>query len=72
VSVDSLIELADRNTATLLELLGLEPSPQAGTTGRPLSCAWCGGPIAIAHTGRPRLFCSDACRRRAWRAAQAP
>jgi len=55
MSADPLIQLADRNVANLLGLLGLEPAPASGrTANRPTSCAWCGAPIAVADTGRPR------------------
>lgn len=32
-----------------------------------LACAYCGGPLKREHTGRPRKFCSEACRRRYWK-----
>jgi hypothetical protein len=73
VTSNPLIELADRNVAKLLAALGLEPAPEAGKrTARPTFCAWCGGPITIARTGRPAVFCQDACRHRAWLANRAP
>ena len=31
-----------------------------------LVCKNCGGPLTRAHTGRPRSFCSDACRSAWW------
>lgn len=29
-------------------------------------CGFCGGQMKAAHTGRPRRFCSENCRRRYW------
>ena len=31
------------------------------------ACAYCGGPMKKAKTGRPRRFCSEACRRAYWK-----
>lgn len=31
------------------------------------ACAYCGGPVRKARTGRPRKFCSEACRRKYWK-----
>lgn len=31
---------------------------------RPTHCRWCGATLVQAHTGRPRLFCSDLHRKR--------
>lgn len=31
------------------------------------TCERCGGPLILAATGRPRRYCSDACRVAAWR-----
>lgn len=69
-ALEALLEAADRNSARLFELLGIEPSPTRTPTVRPTVCEWCGGPIQVARTGRPALFCSDAHRLRAWRAAR--
>lgn len=27
------------------------------------TCRWCGQPLERKHTGRPRVWCSDACRK---------
>ena len=34
-------------------------------------CGWCGGPVPVAATGRPRGYCRQACRQAAYRARQA-
>lgn len=34
--------------------------------GQTLVCGWCAGPVALRPTGRPRKWCSDSCRQRAW------
>ena len=34
--------------------------------GQAILCAWCGGPITVATTGRLPKWCSQACRPRAW------
>jgi len=70
VTANPLVELADRNVAVLLAALGLEPAPTQTPTTRPTSCAWCGGPIRVASTGRPARFCSATHRHRAWLAAR--
>ena len=31
---------------------------------RPTHCRWCGATLVQAHTGRPRVFCSDLHRKR--------
>ena len=31
------------------------------------ACAYCGGPLVRPRTGRPRKFCSEACRRKYWK-----
>lgn len=31
------------------------------------ACAFCGRPVTNAHTGRPKRFCNDDCRRRYWK-----
>lgn len=37
-----------------------------------MTCAECGGPVLAAGRGRPRRFCSDACRQRAYRQRARP
>jgi hypothetical protein len=32
------------------------------------TCAYCGGPMQRAHTGRPKIYCSNKCRVYAGRA----
>lgn len=39
--------------------------------GQVLACGWCGGPIALAGTGRTPKWCSDTCRHRAWETTRA-
>lgn len=39
------------------------------TPVRPVACADCRSPIEQLSIGRPRLYCSDICRRRMWRRA---
>jgi hypothetical protein len=34
------------------------------------ACGVCGAPLERARTGRPRVYCGDACRQRACRAAR--
>lgn len=34
------------------------------------ACAYCGGPLMRPKTGRPRRFCSEACRRKYWKTRQ--
>lgn len=34
------------------------------------ACAYCGGPLMKPRTGRPRKFCSEACRRKYWKLHQ--
>jgi len=43
-------------------------SLEARLPASPLRCGWCGAPLARAATGRPRRWCSAACKRRAQRA----
>jgi hypothetical protein len=64
-------EAGDEALAGLLAEFGLDVAPPEAPTVRPTCCRWCGGPIRVASTGRPRLFCSDAHRHRAWLAARA-
>jgi hypothetical protein len=45
------------------------PGQPATADAEPLnSCTVCGAPIASDRLGRPRLYCSDACRQAAYRA----
>jgi hypothetical protein len=66
-----LVKAGDEALAALLAGFGLDALPPRVPTVRPAVCAWCGGPIRVRATGRPALFCSDAHRLSAWRAARA-
>ena len=61
------LERAARARDERLELAWLEANP-------PLPCPLCGRPTATrlpgAGTGRPRIYCSNACRQRAYRIRQ--
>jgi hypothetical protein len=41
-----------------------EPAPDRPRF--PTACQWCGRPIGQAATGRPRLYCRQSCRQRAY------
>lgn len=56
-----------------IEQDGISPaiSDNRDKTGPVLSqCRACGTPVAVAMTGRPRTYCSQACRARAYRMRQ--
>jgi hypothetical protein len=45
---------------------GTDTGASTGTGAETGSCAWCGGRLPTARTGRPRRYCAQACRQRAY------
>jgi hypothetical protein len=52
--------------ATGFDIIGVHKAPEVQAPTR--ACEACGGPLPSSGPGRPRRFCSDACRQRAHRA----
>jgi hypothetical protein len=69
-------ELPAMDLAVLTEALaaidpGWKEPPPSFVTPRGV-CGRCGGAIAAKPTGRPRRYCSDACRQAAYRSRSRP
>lgn len=57
----------DRNPARDVERFSCAPANRSRAV-----CEHCGGPMKPGRRGEPKRFCSDACRRAAWRARHDP
>lgn len=59
--------VAEANRTIAAERVPVPPPPRPPA---PTQCARCAGPLApLRYPGRPRKWCSEACRVAAWRAA---